>query len=101
MKLSEIRRGESAALEFKSEFPSKDKSFLKTVVAFANGSGGRILIGVGNDGRSIVGVDRFYRQYDRRFVRTANYPEHFSSEHSRQDGHSNRNFQRSEHSLLS
>ncbi|MBQ6158903.1 MAG: putative DNA binding domain-containing protein [Thermoguttaceae bacterium] len=57
MKLSEIRRGESAALEFKSEFPSKDKSFLKTVVAFANGSGGRILIGVGNDGRSIVGVD--------------------------------------------
>lgn len=34
-----IQGGESQDLEFKRELPNKDKKVMKTVVAFANGSG--------------------------------------------------------------
>ena len=44
----EIKRGESDTLEFKRELPVRERQFLKTVVAFANGKGGRILFGVDN-----------------------------------------------------
>lgn len=45
----EIEAGESASLEFKRA-PNKDREkYLKTVVAFANGRGGRILFGVADD----------------------------------------------------
>ncbi len=51
----EIEAGESASLEFKRA-PNKDREkYLKTVVAFANGRGGRILFGVADD-RTIVGI---------------------------------------------
>ena len=51
----EILAGESYTLEFK-QTPNEDRiKYLKTVVAFANGRGGRILFGVAND-RSIVGI---------------------------------------------
>ena len=46
----EILGGESYTLEFK-RVPNEDRiKYLKTVVAFANGKGGRILFGVANDG---------------------------------------------------
>jgi hypothetical protein len=52
-------RGEGPYLEYKAALPetteSKRKTF-KTVVAFANGGGGRILFGV-TDGQGIVGLD--------------------------------------------
>lgn len=54
----EIKAGESSSLEFKREVPKDHLKFLKTVVAFANGSGGRILFGVNND-RTVFGVDEF------------------------------------------
>lgn len=42
----EITRGESGELEFK-RVPNEDRTkYLKTVVAFANGRGGRILFDV-------------------------------------------------------
>jgi len=45
----EILAGESYSLEFKL-VPNEDRiKYLKTVVAFANGRGGRILFGVAND----------------------------------------------------
>lgn len=51
----EIRKGESHALEFKRT-PNEDAAkYLKTVVAFANGKGGRILFGVAND-RTVIGI---------------------------------------------
>ena len=53
----DIRRGESDVLEFKRELPVKDRQFLKTVVAFANGKGGRILFGVDNSTRRVLGVE--------------------------------------------
>ena len=53
--LDEICRGESHNVEFKSDLPSDDRRYLKTVVAFSNGAGGRIFFGVGDD-RSIIGI---------------------------------------------
>ncbi len=50
-----IRRGESLDLEFKENLPPKSLTYLKTAVAFANGSGGTIILGVNNE-REIVGV---------------------------------------------
>lgn len=45
---------ESSTLEFKQTFPQNDQ-IIKTVVAFCNQKGGKLLIGVENDG-TIVGV---------------------------------------------
>lgn len=50
-----ISRGESNRLEFKRELPKDHRKYLKTVIAFSNGSGGRLLFGVSND-CSIVGI---------------------------------------------
>ena len=61
----EILAGESYTLEFK-RVPNEDRiKYLKTVVAFANGRGGRILFGVGND-RTISGIpnDQVFQQMD-------------------------------------
>ena len=61
----EILGGESYSLEFKL-VPNEDRiKYLKTVVAFANGKGGRILFGVANDG-TVVGVsgEQIFQQMD-------------------------------------
>lgn len=55
-----ITSGEGAQTEFKREMPSSEEArvtVLKTVAAFANGSGGNMLIGVGDDG-ALMGVPR-------------------------------------------
>ena len=54
MLLEKIRAGENKILEFKEKLPS-NKIIAKTVIAFSNTSGGKLLIGV-NDKREIVGV---------------------------------------------
>ena len=52
----EIAQGETYDLEFKL-VPNEERiKYLKTVVAFANGKGGRILFGVAND-RTVRGID--------------------------------------------
>jgi predicted HTH transcriptional regulator len=61
----EIREGESYSLEFKL-VPNEDRAkYLKTVVAFANGKGGRILFGVANDG-TVRGIahDQVFAEMD-------------------------------------
>jgi ATP-dependent DNA helicase RecG len=56
MKIQEIlKQPESKTLEFKKEIPKNRQNLLKTVVAFANGSGGHIYVGV-NDDRTITGI---------------------------------------------
>ncbi len=52
--LQEILRGESKTLEFKERMPS-NLSIVKTVIAFSNTSGGKVILGV-SDERNIVGV---------------------------------------------
>ena len=61
----EIIGGESYSLEFKL-VPNEDRiKYLKTVVAFANGKGGRILFGVANDG-TVRGIarDKVFQERD-------------------------------------
>lgn len=55
MTIDEIKGGENDRLEFKRGLSKDDTRWLKTVVAFANGRGGRILFGVDSD-LSIVGM---------------------------------------------
>lgn len=57
MTVEEILQGESKDLEFKEKLPEDSKKYMKTIVAFSNGDGGRLIIGV-NDEREIVGVDQ-------------------------------------------
>ena len=56
--LEEIKSGENAALEFKESRPKDSLKFTKTVVAFANGKGGRILFGVEDKTGRLVGIPR-------------------------------------------
>ena len=54
--VSEIQRGESENLEFKVGLPAKDEKFVKTVCAFANSRGGKIIFGVDDKTKKIVGI---------------------------------------------
>lgn len=53
----EILSGESKTLEYKEKIPSSHLRFLKTVVAFANGNGGKIVFGINDVTHSIVGIN--------------------------------------------
>lgn len=53
--LDEIKNGESKILELKEKLPD-NKSIAKTVIAFANTAGGKIIVGI-NDKLKITGVD--------------------------------------------
>jgi len=57
MNLHDIKKGESRNIEFKVELPKKSEKYIKTVIAFANTSGGSIVIGVDDESREVVGVD--------------------------------------------
>ena len=52
----EIKRGESETLEFKESLPSDSKKYLKTIIAFANTSGGKLIIGVSDKDHQIKGI---------------------------------------------
>ena len=60
----EIIAGESPALEFKRDIPDQAIKYLKTVSAFANCSGGRIVFGVDTD-QTICGMDNPFAARDR------------------------------------
>lgn len=56
---------ESRGLEFKVSIPKNMQTLVKTCIAFANGSGGKIVIGVEDGTREIIGIsekdrDRIY-----------------------------------------
>ena len=52
--LLEIQKGESKTLEFKQQLP-KGQQIAKTLIAFANSSGGKLIVGVSDD-RQLVGI---------------------------------------------
>ena len=52
--LQEIQKGESQTLEFKEQLP-KGQQVAKTLIAFANTSGGKLVVGVSDD-RQLVGI---------------------------------------------
>ena len=57
MTIEEIIHGESHNLEFKAFLPEKSEKYIKTVIAFANSQGGRLIIGIDDVTKEVTGVD--------------------------------------------
>ena len=57
MTIEEILAGESKNVEFKENLPEKSIKYMKSVVAFANGTGGKIIFGIADKTREVVGFD--------------------------------------------
>ena len=58
MTVEDIISGESEYIEFKQEVPKKSEVYMKTVVAFANGSGGKIVFGVEDSTFKVLGINQ-------------------------------------------
>ena len=58
MTIDEILHGESRNVEFKECLPEKSIKYMKSVVAFANGRGGKIIFGVQDKTLEIVGINK-------------------------------------------
>ncbi len=58
MTMEEILAGESKNIEFKENLPDRSIKYMKSVVAFANGSGGKIIFGITDKTRAVVGFDK-------------------------------------------
>ena len=58
MTIEEILAGESKNVEFKENLPDKSIKYMKSVVAFANGSGGRIIFGISDKTKEVTGFDK-------------------------------------------
>lgn len=57
MTIEDIVRRESKTVEFKAMLPKDSAKYIKTIVAFANSQGGKLIIGVDDKTREVVGVD--------------------------------------------
>ncbi len=53
----EIQNGESRTLECKATLPHDSQKWIKTIVSFANGAGGKFVLGVNNQ-REFVGLSK-------------------------------------------
>ena len=49
--------GESKNIEYKITLPDKSEKYMKTIVAFANTQGGKLIVGVDDKTHEIVGVE--------------------------------------------
>ena len=58
MTIAEILAGESKNVEFKEDLPEKSIKYMKSVVAFANGAGGKIIFGIADKTREVIGFDK-------------------------------------------
>ena len=58
MTIEEILVGESKNVEFKESLPEKSIKYMKSVVVFANGTGGKIIFGIADKTREVVGFDK-------------------------------------------
>ena len=58
MTMEEILAGESKNVEFKEDLPEKSIKYMKSVVAFANGTGGKIIFGIADKTREVIGIDK-------------------------------------------
>lgn len=54
MNIQELLAGESQYLEYKQTLPNKSESYIKTIIAYANGKGGKLILGV--DDKTQCGV---------------------------------------------
>ena len=58
MTIHEILKGETANIEFKIDIPPKSETYMRTVVAFANGTGGKIVFGVQDSTWEVIGFSK-------------------------------------------
>jgi predicted HTH transcriptional regulator len=58
MTAEEIFAGETDNVEFKEDIPAKSEKYMKTVVAFANGKGGKLIFGVENNTWKVTGFTK-------------------------------------------
>jgi len=56
MTIQELIAGESKSVEFKESLPEKSIKYMKTVVAFANGNGGKLIFGIQDNTCEVVGI---------------------------------------------
>ena len=57
MTVAEIIKGESKDIEFKEMLPKNSEKYTKTIIAYANTQGGKVIFGVADETREIVGID--------------------------------------------
>ena len=58
MTFKKILAGESKNMEFKGQRPKDSRKYMESVVAFANGEGGRIIFGVDDKTHQVIGIPR-------------------------------------------
>lgn len=58
MTIEEILAGESKNVEFKENLPEKSIKYMKSVVAFTNGNGGKIIFGIADKTREVIGFGK-------------------------------------------
>ncbi len=66
MTIEEVLQGESRNMELKAIRPNKSIQYMKSVVAFANGTGGKIVFGVEDKTKKLLGVpeDMVFQEMD-------------------------------------
>ena len=57
MAIDDLFSGESKNIEYKAMVPEKSEKYMKTVIAFANTQGGKLIIGVDDRTHQVVGVN--------------------------------------------
>lgn len=58
MTIEEILAGESKNVEFKENLPERSIKYMKSVVAFSNGTGGKIIFGIADKTREVIGFGK-------------------------------------------
>lgn len=66
MTIEEVIGAESKNMEFKEILPKNSEKYVKTIISFANTQGGKMIIGIADDTRQIVGIDKstLFQQMD-------------------------------------
>jgi predicted HTH transcriptional regulator len=58
MLADEIKAGESRNIEFKVAVPKKSDNYVKSIIAFSNTAGGKLIIGIDDKTHEIIGVNK-------------------------------------------
>ena len=54
--LDDIAKRESETLEFKAELSDEPLTYVKTMIAFANGTGGLLVVGIEEKTHDVIGI---------------------------------------------
>lgn len=65
-----ILEDESSQIEYKKAIPTKDKTWLKTIVSFSNTNGGNLIVGVIDNTLEIIGITEDRSVIEQRIIET-------------------------------